>query len=81
MHIQKIKEEKLVCETYLDLVDKMRNDEECRFLIEMNFSGKIFLLFRPKPVTLAPPSTCQIKEKSTDQKNERDLQNTEKKEN
>ena len=31
MHIQKIKEEKLTCETYLDLVDELRNDEECRF--------------------------------------------------
>ena len=27
MYIQKIKEEKLICETHLDLVDELRNDE------------------------------------------------------
>ena len=29
MHVQKIKEEKLTCETYLELVDGLGNDEEC----------------------------------------------------
>ena len=81
MHVQKIKEEKLTCETYLDLVDELRNDEECHCPVEMNFFEEDLVVILPQPVTLAPPSTCQIREKSIDQTNERDLQNTEKKEN
>ena len=37
MHVQKIKEEKFTCETYLELVDGLRNDEECRSSVKMNF--------------------------------------------
>ena len=78
MKIHKIKEEELTCETYLDLVDAFRNDEECRFPVKMNFFEDLVVIV-PQPVTLAPPSTCQIREKSNDQTKERDLQNTEKK--
>ena len=65
---------------YLDLVDELRSNEECHFPVEMNFSEEDLVVILPQPVTLAPPSTCQIKEKSIDQANERDLQNMEKKE-
>ena len=37
MHVQKIKEEKLTRETYLESVDGLRNDEECRSPVKMNF--------------------------------------------
>ena len=37
MHVQKIKEEKLTCEMYLELVDGLKNDEECYFLVGMSF--------------------------------------------
>ena len=37
MHVQKIKEEKLTWETYLESVDGLRNDEECRSPVKMNF--------------------------------------------
>ena len=37
MHVQKIKEEKLTLETYLESVDGLRNDEECRSPVKMNF--------------------------------------------
>ena len=79
MKRRKIKEEKLTCETYLDLVDELRNNEECHFPVEMNFFEEDLVAIVPQLVTLAPPSTCQIREKSNDQKTERDLQNTEKK--
>ena len=79
MQIQKIKEEELTYEMYLDLVDELRNDEEWHFLVEMNFSEEYLPVILPLLVTLTPPSTCQIRERSTDQTNERDLQNTEKK--
>ena len=81
MHIQKTEEEKLTYETYLDLADELRNDGECHFLIEMNFYEEDLVVVFPQQVTLAPPLTCQIREKSTDQTNERDMQNIEKKEN
>ena len=81
MPIHKIKEEKLTCETYLDLADELRNDEECHFPVEMNFFEEDLIVIVPQPVTLTPPSTCQIREKSTNQINERDPQNMEKKEN
>ena len=38
MHVQKIKEEKLTCKTYLELVDGLKNDEECHFPFKINFS-------------------------------------------
>ena len=79
MKIQKIKEEELTCEIYLDHADELRNDEDCHFLVEMNFSEEDLVVIVPQPVTLVPPSTCQIREKSNDQTNERDLQITEKK--
>ena len=66
MKIQKIKEEKLTCKTYLDLVDELRNDEECRFPVKMNFFEEDLVVIVPQPVTLAPPSTCRIREKSND---------------
>ena len=62
MHVQKIKEEKLTCETYLELVDGLKNDEECYFPVEMNFSEEDLVVVLPQPVTLAPPSTFQIRE-------------------
>ena len=62
----------------LDLVDDFRNDEECHFPVKMSLFGEDLVVVEPHPVTLAPPSTCQIKEKSNDQTTERDLQNTKK---
>ena len=61
--MQKIKEGEITCETYLDLVDDFRNDEECHFPIQMSLFGEDLDVFEPQPVTLAPPSTCQISEK------------------
>ena len=78
MKIQKIKEEELTCETYLDLANALRNDEECHFPVKMNFFEDLVVIV-PQPSTLVPPSTCHIREESNDQTNERDLQNTEKK--
>ena len=80
MQIQKIKEEELTCETYLDLADELRNDEECHFPVEMNLFEEYLVVVVPQLVTLImPPSTCQIRETSSDQTNKRDLQNMEKK--
>ena len=73
MKTQKITEEELTCETYLDLADELGNDEECHFPVEMNFFKEDLVVIVPQPVTLAPPSTCQIIEKSNDQTSERDL--------
>ena len=60
--MQKIKGE-ITCETYLDLVDDFINDEECHFPIQMSLFGADLDVVEPHPVTLAPPSTCQISEK------------------
>ena len=61
--MEKIKEEEITCETYLDLVDDFRNDEECHFLVQMSLFKKDLGVVEPQLVTLAPPSTCQISEK------------------
>ena len=37
MHVQKTKEEKLTCDMYLEVVDGLKNDEECHFAFKMNF--------------------------------------------
>ena len=47
MHIQKIKEGKLACETCSDLVDELRSNEECHFLVEMNFSKEDLVVVFP----------------------------------
>ena len=57
MKIQKITEEELICEKYLDLADELRNDEECHFPVEMNFFKEDLVAIVPQRVTLAPPST------------------------
>ena len=69
MKIQNLKEEELACETYLDLADVLRNDEECHFPVEMNLLEEDLVVIELQPVTLAPPSTCQIREKSNDKAN------------
>ena len=38
--MQKIKEQEITYETYLDLVDDLRSDEECFFLDQMSISGE-----------------------------------------
>ena len=70
MHVQKIKEEKLTWETYLESVDGLRNDEECRSPVKMNFPKLDHGVAMSLSITLAPPSTCQIRETSTNQTNE-----------
>ena len=77
MHVQKIKEENLAWETYLESVDRLRNDEECRSPVKMNFLELDLGVAMSQSITLAPPSTCQIRETSTNQSNEWDLQSTE----
>ena len=66
MHVLKIKEDKLTWETYLESVDGLRNDEECRSSVEMNFPELVFGVAMSQSITLAPPSTCQTIETSTD---------------
>ena len=61
--MQKIKEGEITCETYLDLVDDFRNDEECHFAVQMSLFEEYLAVVQPQPVTLAPPSACQISEK------------------
>ena len=56
--IKKIKEGEITYEMYLDLVDDLRNDEECHFPIKMSLFGEDLVVVEPQPVTLAPPSTC-----------------------
>ena len=59
--MQKIKGE-IACESYLDLVDDFRNDEECHFLVQMSIFGEDLDVVEPQPVTLAPPSIFHISE-------------------
>ena len=61
--MEKIKEEEITCETYLDLVDDFRNDEECHFPVQMSLFGEDLDVVEPQPVTLAPPATWKISEK------------------
>ena len=61
--MQEIKEGEIIGETYLDLVDDFKNDEECHFPIQMSFFREDLDVVEPQPVTLVPPSTCQISEK------------------
>ena len=60
--IQKSKEKEFTCETYLDVVDDLRNDEECRFLDQMSIFREDLDVVEPQPITLVPPSTCQARE-------------------
>ena len=60
--IQKSKEREFTCETYLDVVDDLINDEECHFLDQMNISGVDLDGVKLQPVTLASPSICQTRE-------------------
>ena len=60
--IQKLKEGELIYETYLDLVDDLRSDEECCFLDQMSISGEDIGVVELQPVTLVPPSTYQARE-------------------
>ena len=53
--MQKIKEEKLTWETYLEFVDGLRNDEECRSSVKINFFGPDLGVVMLQTVTLAPP--------------------------
>ena len=52
----------LTCETYLDVVDDLRNDEERHFLDQMNISGVDPDGVELQPITPGPPSTCQTRE-------------------
>ena len=58
---------------YLDLVDDIKNDEECRFFDQMNFSGENLDVVELQPITQAPSLTYPIREKLEDQTNEQDL--------
>ena len=60
--MQKIKGGEITCETYLDLVDDFKNDEEYQFPVQMSLFEEDLDVVVPQPVTLAPPSTCQINE-------------------
>ena len=60
--MQKINEGEITCETYLDLVDDFRNDEEWRFSVKMILFKEDLVVVEPQPVTLVLPSTCQINE-------------------
>ena len=60
--MQKIKGE-ITYETYLDLIDEFRNDDECQFSIKMSLFKEDHVVVEPQSVTLTPPSTCQIREK------------------
>ena len=60
--IHKLKEGEITCETYLDVVDNLRNDEECHFLDQMSISGLDLDRVELHPITLAPPSTCHTRE-------------------
>ena len=42
--MHKIKEEEITCETYLDLVNDFRNDEECHFPVQMNLLEEEFVV-------------------------------------
>ena len=66
MHVQKIKEKKLTCETYLESVDGLRNDEECRSPVKMNFLELDLGVATSQSITLVPPSTYHTRETSTD---------------
>ena len=55
MHVQKIKEEKLTYETYLESVDGLRNDEECRSPVKINLLRLDLGVAMSQTVTLAPP--------------------------
>ena len=55
MHVQKIKEEKLTWETFLESVDELRNDEECRSPVKINLLRLDLGVAMSQTVTLAPP--------------------------
>ena len=55
MHVQKIKEEKLTWETYLESIDGLRNDEECRSPVKMNFPELDLGVAMSQTLTLASP--------------------------
>ena len=75
--MHKIKDGEITFEMYLDLVDDLKNYEECRFLDQMNFPGENLDVVMLQPITQVPSSTCSIREQSEDQTNEWDLRNTE----
>ena len=60
--MQKLNEREFTRETYLDVVDDFRNDEECYFLDQMSIFGEDLDVVESQPITQAPPSTCQAKE-------------------
>ena len=55
-------------------VDGLRNYEECRSLVKMNFPELDLGVAMSQSITLVPPSTYQIRETSTDRSNKWDLQ-------
>ena len=57
--MQKIKGE-ITCETYLDLADDLKNDEERRFLDQMNFPKENLDVVMLQLITQAPSSTYPI---------------------
>ena len=59
--MQKVKEREIICETYLVLVDDLRDDEECRPFDQMRVSEQDLLMFLLPSMTLAPLSTCPTK--------------------
>ena len=58
----KLEKGEFTCETYLDLVDDLRSDEECHFLDQMNVSGMDLVVVELQQITLTPPSICQVRE-------------------
>ena len=49
-------------QTYLDLVDELRSNEECHFPFKMNSSERDLVVVVPQSITLVLPSACQIRE-------------------
>ena len=64
--MQKIKDGENTCETYLGLADGLITDEECYLLDQMNLSGEYIDVVEFRSITLAPSSTCPIRENSKD---------------
>ena len=54
------------CETYLDLVDDFRDDEECWYPNQMSVSGEYLDSIQLQPMTVAPSSTFPIRERLED---------------
>ena len=56
--MQKSRKKEITFETYLDVVDDLRNDEERHFLDQMNIFGVDPDGVELQLITLVPSSTC-----------------------